>query len=351
MSVSLRTLTKRLDARWYVPAPAARLATLRIAVGAFATFYLATRLRPLTNVATLHDWQFAPVGLVWFLARPLPSAFVLAGGIAGLGLAAAFALGLGYRLLAPLFAFLLLWVTSYRNSWGMLYHTDNLLVLHVVLLAAAPAAEVLSIDAWRRRAHGGAAAVSDEHGRYGWAIRASCVGTVLLYFIAGVAKLKLGGAGWLSGEQLRGQVAFDSLRKLMLSRDASSMGIWLVRHPTLFAPLAWTTLLIELGAPLALLHRRLALAWALGAWAFHVGVNLTMGITFAYPLSFVAFLPFFRVESWIARVSPLRTRFTTRCRHFRVRRRAAPQAGMKNETEARTIAAATKTPAARNDLE
>ena len=93
--------------------------------------------------------------------------------------------------------------------------------------------------------------------------------------------------------------------------------------------------------------------------AFRLGVrdgweqpyDLTMGITFAYPLSFVAFLPFFRVESWIARVSPLRTRFTTRCRHFRVRRRAAPQAGMKNETEARTIAAATKTPAARNDLE
>jgi hypothetical protein len=314
MPDSPRALKNRLDARWYVPAPAARLATLRIAIGCFATFYLATRLRPLTNVAQLHDWEFAPVGLVWFLARPLPSAVVLAGGIAALGLAAAFALGLGYRLLAPLFAFLLLWVTSYRNSWGMLYHTDNLLVLHVLLLAAAPAADTLSLDAWRQRKQGRAVVVSGEHGRYGWAIRALCVGTVLLYFIAGVAKLKLGGASWVGGEQLRGQVAFDSLRKVMLGRDASSVGIWLVRHPALFAPLAAATLLIELGAPLALLHRRLALGWALGAWAFHVGVKVTMGITFAYPLSFVAFLPLFPVELWRARVSPLITRFATLAR-------------------------------------
>lgn len=307
MPGSFQALTERLQRLWYAPAPAARLAALRFAVGAFSTYYLASRLRPLSNVASLHDWQFAPVGLASFLELPLPSSVVLTICVAALVLAAAFALGVLYRVTAPLFALSLLWVTSYRNSWGMLYHTDNLLVLHVMLLAAAPAADTFSVDAWRARRAGKPLADDGEHGRYGWAIRALCVGTAIAYFLAGVAKLKLGGVAWAGGEQLRAQVAFDSLRKIMLGRDAASIGIWLVRHPALFAPLAAATLLIELGAPLALLHRHLALAWALGAWAFHVGVNVTMGITFAYPLSFVAFFPLFPVESWLPRVRSGRT--------------------------------------------
>jgi hypothetical protein len=284
-----------LLALWYVPAPAARLALLRIAFGAYATFYLTTRLGPLSNVAALQDWQFEPVGLAWFLVRPLPSSVVLGAVVAALALAPAVALGFCYRIVAPAFALLLLWVTSYRNSWGMLYHTDNLFVFHALLFAVAPAANTLSLDARRWRQQGRVAA-DGEHGRYGWVIRALCVVTVTAYLIAGVAKLKLGGLGWAEGEQLRTQLAMDCLRKVMLGREASAMGVWMVRHPAFFVPLAVLTLFIEVGAPLALAHRRVALAWPLGAWAFHVGVWATMGITFAYPLSFVPFLPFYRVE-------------------------------------------------------
>lgn len=306
MSSALATLTQRLAAAWYAPAPAARLALLRVAIGGFAVYYLATRLRPLSSVASLQDWEFSPVGLAWFLTRPLSSELVLGNVVAALALAVLFTLGLAYRVVAPAFAVLLLWVTSYRNSWGMLYHTDNLLVFHALLLAAAPAADALSLDAWRRRKQGRADPTEAEHGRYGWVIRAMCVVTVTAYLIAGVAKLKLGGLGWVGGEQLRAQVAFDNLRKVMLGRGASELGVWFVRHPALFAPLALLTLVVELGAPLALVHRRLALTWTLGVWAFHVGVQLTMNITFAYPLSFVPFLAFFPVESGLQR---LRSRF------------------------------------------
>jgi hypothetical protein len=302
----VRTVKERLLTWWYMPAPAARLALLRIAFGCFATYYLITRLRPLSNVATLQDWEFAPVGLVWFLARPLPAAVVLGSGVVAIALAAAFAVGFRYRFVAPAFALLLLWITSYRNSWGMLYHTDNLLVFHALLLAVAPAADALSLDARRWRQQGRPAATDGEDGRYGWVIRALCVVTVTAYLIAGVAKLKLGGLAWAGGEQLRAQVAFDNLRKVMLGREASNIGVWLVRQPALFAPLAVLTLLIELGAPLALAHRRVALAWTLGAWAFHKGVELTMHITFAYPLAFVPFLPFFPLERALPALHALR---------------------------------------------
>ena len=55
------------------------------------------------------------------------------------------------------------------------------------------------------------------------------------------------------------------------------------------------TLVIELGAPIALLGAR---ARGVGppAWGFHVGVVLLMKIVFPYPLLGVAYLPLLRVE-------------------------------------------------------
>ena len=38
-------------------------------------------------------------------------------------------------------------MTTYRSSFGMIFHTENLWVVHVALLATAPAADAWSIDA------------------------------------------------------------------------------------------------------------------------------------------------------------------------------------------------------------
>lgn len=95
--------------------------------------------------------------------------------------------------------------------------------------------------------------------------------TVTTYVVAGVAKLKLGGWGWLAGEQLRGQIAYDNLRKVELGRSASQLGVWFVLHPAFFPPLAW---------------------------GFHFGVAVLMNIKFPYPLSFVPFLAIFWLELW-----------------------------------------------------
>ena len=120
--------------------------------------------------------------------------------------------------------------------------------------------------------------------------------TACTYVVAGIAKLKLGGSQWFGGELLRSQIAFDNLRKIELGSSFSSFGVWMIRHPFLFAPLAAATLAVELGAPLSLRGGRVALVWCCAAWAFHVGIALMMNIGFPYPLSFVAYLPAFRVE-------------------------------------------------------
>lgn len=279
-----------IDRFWYRAAPAERVALLRIVIGLYSLGYLLLRFPALTNVADFHAAEFVPVGPVTLLATPLPKSVVVGSVLLAMLFGVAFSAGFRYRVSGPAFALLLLWVTSYRNSWGMKFHTENLMTLHVLVLAGARAADALSYDAGVRGAQ------SQEHGRYGWPLRALCLLTVTTYVLAGVAKLKLAGVDWLHGDFLRTQVAHDNLRKIELGSAHSPLGALLVTHSFPFGVLAWLTLALELGAPIALLGGRIAFTWAAVAWSFHVGVAALMAIVFPYQLAIVPFLPFFALE-------------------------------------------------------
>ncbi len=296
---------RRLDSFWYAPLPALRLAYLRLLVGAYSLIYLAVWAPNFLNVSGYAPERFSPVGPVSLLVSPLPP--IQATLIFGLTLLTglAFSLGWHYRWLGPIYAVLLLWTTSYRSSWGMIFHTENLMTLHVMLLSVAPAADTFSLDRKALRATSDNPA--NPHGRYGWCIRAMCTVTVAAYLLAGVAKLRVSGWAWASGEVLQNQVAFDNLRKLEFGSWHSPLGVWAAPHRSIFGPLAALSLLLEVGAPVALLSRKLARIWALGVWAFHWGILLMMAIAFAYPLSGIAFFSFLAPEGW------KRLRFLQRC--------------------------------------
>ncbi len=277
------------DRWWRADAPATRLAAVRLLVGGFAVVYLAARLVHLFSFVEFPAEQFAPVGVINILAAPLPPWLVVALASACLPLAVAFTLGWRYAITGPAFAAVLLWVLSYRNSWGMIFHTENLLVLHVMVLGLVPAADAWSLDARRQPKH------RPLH-NYGWPLRLMVVITVATYVIAGVAKLRLSGLEWVHSDLLRNYIAYDNLRKLQLGDAYSPIGAALVRQGWLFPPLAAVSLIMELAAPLALLGPRIGKIWALGAWAFHVGVLAVMAIFFPYPLFGFAFAPLFACE-------------------------------------------------------
>jgi hypothetical protein len=286
---------------WFVATPGVRLAVLRVLISAFALVWLIAGAPMLLSSLGFPAEQFEPVGVVTMLTGgPLPRA--LGVGLWLLTILAGFAalLGWRFRVLAPVFALGLLWVTSYRNSWGMIFHSENLLVMHVLILALLPASDAWSLDA--RREPGLRLRGSQSHPRYGWGPRLMATVTALAYVLAGVAKLRNAGFDWLDGEALLSQVAWDNLRKIELGDLHSPIGAALSAYPAVFVPLAWLSMILELGAPLALfgplgsIGRRLAWVWAVGMWAFHVGVLLIMAIAFVYPLSGVAFAPLFAVE-------------------------------------------------------
>jgi len=271
---------------WFAPGPAERLAALRVLIGGYALVYVIARIPEFVGVARYGAADFRPLGIVRMLDHPLSPSAALVIAIVTCVLLAGFVAGVAYRIVAPLAALALLWTITYRNCWGQPFHTENLLVLHIIALACAPAADALAFG--KRRAPAAAG--------YGWPIKLLAALTAATYVIAGVAKLRIAGFAWIDGELLRNQIAADNLRKALAGDWIAPLATLFLDHPSPLIVFCVLTLVIELGAPLALLHKKVGYAWAAGAWGFHVGVVLMMNIWFPYPLFGFAFLPLVPAE-------------------------------------------------------
>ena len=252
-----------------------RLAVVQRLVAGWSAGWVVVRSTYLHGLADLPDRRWAPVGVLAPLEGPPPELVVVVALLAVVGLGAAIAAARAPRWAVPAWAVAVLVVSTYASSWGQLFHTENLLALHALVLAGAALAP-----------RPDAALV----------LRALAVVTVTAYVVAGLAKVRDGGWEWLTGDVLRDQVAFDNARKAVVGGATSPLGTSLVAHGWLWPPLAAATFVVELGAPLALLHQRLAHAWVAAAWAFHVGVLALMAIGFPYQLGLVAFAPLLPVE-------------------------------------------------------
>jgi hypothetical protein len=271
--------------RWLAPAPSARLAVLRILVGTYAVGWTLARLPAHLDRPPV---GFRGIGVVGSLdSPPLGAGSLLAVAVPLLGVA--YALGWRYRVTGPLFSVGLLVLATLDSSWGQIFHTENLMVMQALIVGFAPAADARSLD---RRGR----APAPDHPRYGWPCRLAAAVLVVTYVIAGLAKLRIGGLDWVTGDALRNLVAHDNLRKAALGDRYSGLGVRLVAMAWVFPLFAFATVAVELGAPVVLLGRRARAIWATCAWAFHVGVLMLMAVIFPYQLLGIAFAPLFRVE-------------------------------------------------------
>ena len=293
-----RRIVAALDRWWFTAAPARRPALVRIVVGAYTLWYLRGRIRMLQEISRTDPELFRPVGMARPLVRPVPPEVVRATTFGVVAANLAFVLGWRHRVSGPLFAALLLWTISYRNSWSMVFHNDNVLVLHAAVLGLTASADALSVDALTGRA----APTAGPHWRYGWPLNLMNAVTAASYFLAGVAKVKGPlGWGWAGGEALRSQVAMDGLRKEVFAKGAPPLGARLYPHVGVHRALAVGSLAAELGAPLALADRRVLRLWSVGAFAMHWGIYAVMGITFRHQMSGVMYGPAFDLERLMPR--------------------------------------------------
>ena len=260
------------------PAPAQRLDTVRMLTVGYCVVWVVARFGYWRDSARIAAWRWKPVGVVgWLGLRPSATVVtVLAAATFVVGLVAL--TGRAWALTGALTALGFLYLTTFGVSWGQILHTENLPALHLLVLAAAPVGRGRSRNT-------------------GWPLRVMSLVTVATYVVAGVAKLRLGGGtDWLTGDRLLRLVAHDNVRKRLLADVYSPLAGPLVGHPLLFRIGAAVALVVELGAPLALLGGRVRYVWIASAWMFHVVVLAVMAVLFPYPLCGIAYASMLPVE-------------------------------------------------------
>lgn len=274
------TLTNPLH--WFAPVPRRRLGLVRTATFGYAAAWLVVRFRYIDDVAQLPERRFDPIGVLAALDVP-PDRWVvwLTWAVALVSYAVA-ACGRILRVAAPVGAVGLLVLASLTSSFGQVFHTEHLLVLHLGVLALAALIE----------------RPSDTPS--GWPLNLMMAVTVVTYVNAGVAKLRWSGLDWVTGDVLRNWIAVDNLRKWQVDDLYSPVGGWLTGVTWVWFPIAVLTLTVELAAPVALLPNRIRLVWISLAWAFHVGILALMAISFPYQLLGVAYAAFLPVDTWEA---------------------------------------------------
>lgn len=252
-----------------------RLALTRTLVVVFALAYVLVRLPYFADLSSHSGSDLHAVGIVSLVADVLPLWLTWALAILTVVSGIAFLRGRFARASGVVFFLTLLWITTYRSSFGKILHSENLLVLHV---------GVLAVSSFLRDAER-------------WTLRTMSTATVLTYVVAGISKLRAGGVAWLTGRALGEWLAFDAVRKIELGSFHSPLAGLVATSPVLCGALAIFTLAVELGAPVALVSPRAGRVWAALAWMFHVGILATMAIGFFYPLTGIAFASLLDLEA------------------------------------------------------
>lgn len=293
--------------RWPVidaEAPPERLAAFRILAGVFSVGYLLIRFPVFLGRRGRSADAFEGVGVLSFLDEPLArntlAALVVVAVVAGV----ATTVGAWFRVSAPLFALTVLVLTTSRSSWGQLLHFENLMVLHLVVVACSPAADAWSVDSRRSsRADGTSSTVpTGASVRYGWPLGIAGLVTVTTYVIAGIAKLRYGGFDWITGDTLQNHIAYAAARLDLIGGNPAPLARLAVEYSWVLPVLAALSVVIELGAPVAFVGGRVRDVWVVSAWLMHAAIFATMYIGFPSPLFGVAFAPFYALEQLVGLV-------------------------------------------------
>lgn len=151
------------------------------------------------------------------------------------------------------------------------YHTGVAPLYLLAVLSFTPCGDELSIDA----RHKPPPAASET---YGWARYACWVTLAMIYFSAGLSKLRSGGLQWSGAANLRSLMMKDTLNPMQFDFRLS---LHLVRAPDwVFVALGISTIAIEILYPAVLVSRVARRIFPILAVAMHIGILLLQNVLF-----------------------------------------------------------------------
>jgi hypothetical protein len=262
---------------WFAPRGPLDLCAGRAAFFALVALLYLPRDAPAWGAVDPVFW--APVDLFDIARLPLLAPSALATLEVAWGAALLLAcLGLGTRI-ATVVAFILgFYLLGVPQSMGKIHHFDGIVVVTMGILAVSRCGDAFSLDAWLRRKRADAPRVAPSP-EYAWPVRLIQVALALLFFAAGLAKLRYGGLDWILSDQLR-WVLLRSWHHGASTDPWTDLAPWLVRYDFVVHGLAAATVAIELAYPLALTGRRAAAVAVPLALLLLLGIRLVQGPPF-----------------------------------------------------------------------
>ena len=253
---------------------------------------------------------FHPIPLFRALGLPvLPHAVLSVMSATWKILLATSAIGLATRVSTAGVALLAPYLLGLPQNFGKIQHADAILVFAMVVLALSRCGDGWSFDSLWRAARTQADPPPDG-GEYTWPIRMMWLVMSLIFFAAGVSKLRHSGLAWITSNALAGY--------LIRSNDPiarpdgppwTDWGVWLARIPWLSLVAGAVALLLELLFPLALFSRRVRRIIVPSVFAVQIAILFMMGPDFQrFLVCYLFWVPWNRMGEIITRAAARRPR-------------------------------------------
>jgi hypothetical protein len=233
----MRRLAALWDGYWFAPASPLPLGICRALTCAW--FFRVYAGRDFAGWGDVPPVFWMPTHAFALLGLPLASAATLEWfhvfWLLSLALGAIGLLTRGSTALACVLGF---YLTGLAQCFGKINHNDTVVPLLLMVLAMSRCGDAFSVDAWlatRRAARAGGKHERPASGAYTWPIRAVWLLTGLVFFAAGLSKLRNGGLAWITG---------DNMRHILLKHHypgfapVTRIGLVLAEHAWITKPMA-----------------------------------------------------------------------------------------------------------------
>jgi predicted DCC family thiol-disulfide oxidoreductase YuxK len=295
----MKSLLKRWIHFWFEPSQSTNLSLCRLLFfGIFFQHYLRTDSRAWAHVP---DIFWMPIPLFKFLHVPVLSSDLLAILDSTWKVALALScLGLLTRPSTAVSFILGVYLLGLPHNFGKTHHSDTLVVLIMGIMASCRCGDSWSIDRLIRlwRGHQDAAAETRPmlSGEYTWPVRLVWVLFILVFFGAGISKIRHSGLEWIFSDNMR----YLLIRHHYTHEPLTSWGLYLAQYNWLCQLLAAATLVLEGGSPIALFSHRLRLLIIPSLFFMQVGIWALMGVRFLeYLFCFLFWIPWDRLVRWL----------------------------------------------------
>jgi hypothetical protein len=219
-----------------------------------------------------------------------------------------------------------IYLLGLAQNFGKSAHGEAVLVLMMGVLMLSRCGDAFSIDALLAARRGKPA--PRKSGEYTWPIKMAWILLSLVFFSAGLTKLKRSGLEWITSDHM---AIILLSHNYALRNPPTRLGLWIAKRAWRCHVLAALSLLTEVGFPLALTHRYLRAWFVISGLMMQAGIALTLGIWFStFLCMYLFFVPWDRVASvagsMVARFAPPGLRLSHRLPLARRSQARAPAA-------------------------